>query len=246
MFHLTTILVGDDSSRLENLASMISLTFSDLVIAAKASTKEEARSLIELHQPHVVFISCSTGGPPAFNLQELFPDPSFCIVLVGDSGDCWPAGRGVIARIERPLSSGQLISAVDRVREYVTEKNLRMYMFPKKKEKIIVNTALGYHLLRIRDIVRLEASANYTKIILRNDSSILISKTLMEFEKVLTRYHFFRVHRSHLVNIHCMTEYNFTPNGRYVVMIDEARINIAKGKVKEITTYIEKLYRNKI
>ena len=49
-------------------------------------------------------------------------------------------------------------------------------------------------------IVRLEASSNYTYVHFTDQPPLLMAKVLGKYEKMLHPYGFIRIHRSHLVN----------------------------------------------
>lgn len=56
--------------------------------------------------------------------------------------------------------------------------------------------------MEIRDIVYCEAQSNYTNFYLTGTTKpITVAKTLKEFEETLLPKGFFRIHRSHLVNL---------------------------------------------
>ena len=63
-----------------------------------------------------------------------------------------------------------------------------------------VVTSEGRYFFQAEDIVRLEASSNYTHIYFTNNKKLLISKVLKKFVPVLEPLGFLRTHRTHLVN----------------------------------------------
>jgi len=69
-------------------------------------------------------------------------------------------------------------------------------------------TAEGRFFLSPDEIVRLEASSNYTKIFFANKKTLISAKVLKDFVTMLEPFGFLRIHRTHLVNrhhIHCVT-----------------------------------------
>ena len=68
-------------------------------------------------------------------------------------------------------------------------------------EKLTLSTTDGYHFVKLEDIVYCESQNNYTLFYLTCGKKILVSKTLKIFSTMLEDYHFFRVSRSHLVNL---------------------------------------------
>ena len=47
----------------------------------------------------------------------------------------------------------------------------------------------------------LQADVNYTKVLLKNDETHTFAKTLKQFEKLLLEQPFFRTHKSYIVNL---------------------------------------------
>ena len=74
---------------------------------------------------------------------------------------------------------------------------------------ITLATAQGRFFFNPEEIIRLEASSNYTRIFFTNKTKILSAKVLKEFALMLEPFGFLRIHRTHLVNrqhIYCVTK----------------------------------------
>ena len=76
-----------------------------------------------------------------------------------------------------------------------------------KNKKLAVSTIEGVLLLPIPDIIRLEALGSYCNIHLTNNKKIIASKNLAEFEPMLDKSDFLRIHKSHIVNINFVERY---------------------------------------
>jgi len=76
---------------------------------------------------------------------------------------------------------------------------------------ITINTSQGQYFFSPEEIVRLEASSNYTNIYFSNKKKMITAKVLKEFVQMLEPFGFVRTHRTHLVNrqhILCVTPDN--------------------------------------
>ena len=103
-----------------------------------------------------------------------------------------------------------------------------------------MSTSQGIHLYEIGDIIRCESQDNYTKFYIKNQKPILISKTLKEYDELLSEHGFERIHQSHLINIAYLKAYIKTDGG-YVLMQDESHLPISQRKrerLKEILNTI--------
>jgi two-component system LytT family response regulator len=78
-----------------------------------------------------------------------------------------------------------------------------------------------------KDIVRCEASDNYTLFFLQNGEKLLVCKTLKDFSEILTSYGFIRTHQSHLVNNHFVKSY-LNEDGGTLLMKDKTKIPISR------------------
>jgi two-component system, LytTR family, response regulator len=84
----------------------------------------------------------------------------------------------------------------------------------------------------VKDIVRLEGVRNYTLIHLIDGSTMLSSRTLKVYENVLSGLGFVRVHRAHLINLHCMNHYDEL-DLTFAVMQNKDQITISRRKRKD-------------
>ena len=66
---------------------------------------------------------------------------------------------------------------------------------------------------------------------IKNSKPILISKTLKEYEELLTEHGFERIHQSHLINLNYLKSY-IKKDGGYVVMADDSHLPISTEKRK--------------
>jgi two-component system, LytTR family, response regulator len=90
---------------------------------------------------------------------------------------------------------------------------------------ISLATAQGIYCFNTEEIVRLEASSNYTKIFFTNKTKIISAKVLKEFVEMLIPYGFVRTHRTHLVNRHHIL--CITPDGN-IIMKDASVAEISR------------------
>jgi len=103
--------------------------------------------------------------------------------------------------------------------------------------KLAVATSEGLYFFHAGEIVRLEASSNYTYIHFTNRKPMLIAKVLGEYEEQLSNAGFVRTHRSHLVNRQYIT---FIDGQGNIVMEDNSRIEISRRKRKEVMNELKK------
>ncbi len=100
-------------------------------------------------------------------------------------------------------------------------------------KKLAVATTEGVLLLPIADITRIEALGSYCNIYLTNHKKVMASKPLAEFEPMLDKAEFLRVHKSHLVNVNFVERY-IRGEGGAVVMPDGAEVSVSRLMKSEL------------
>ena len=113
----------------------------------------------------------------------------------------------------KPINFKELQQAVDRFEQVRGDNMLNEKVsilkgsLNKNYKKIILPSAEGLILKDLDDIIRCEADSNYTIFFFSNKEKLLISKSLNNFEKILTDIHFCRIHNKHLINLKYVERY---------------------------------------
>ncbi len=97
--------------------------------------------------------------------------------------------------------------------------------------RLAITTTEGMFFYYPSEIIRLEASSNYTYIYFTNRKPLLISKVLGTYEDLLKEAGFVRTHRSHMVNKQYIQRIDKTGN---IYMSDSSRAEISRRKKKEV------------
>ncbi len=90
-------------------------------------------------------------------------------------------------------------------------------------------TLNGFEFILISDIIRCQSDVNYTTIYTKDKKTLVVAKTLKEFESILSDYNFFRLHNSHLVNLACIKSYH-KGKGGYVQLTDNTELEVSSRR----------------
>jgi two-component system LytT family response regulator len=149
--------------------------------------------------------------------------------------------------ILKPIDMEELQIAVNKALDSIHQKTsesqfqaLQNNIQPSQKRKIVLKTLESIHILDIENIIRCEADKNYTSFYLMDGKRILVSKTLKDYDLLLTGHNFFRVQQSHLININFIERYD-KHDGGYVVMKDGASVPLSPAKKDQFFQLIENL-----
>ena len=96
------------------------------------------------------------------------------------------------------------------------------------------------HIVNISDIIRCESSVNYTEFYFADRKKMVVSKTLKEYEDLLTDLNFYRVHQSHLVNTKYIREFVKTEGG-HLIMTDGSMVPVSTRKRPDVVKMLDEL-----
>ncbi len=95
--------------------------------------------------------------------------------------------------------------------------------------KLALSTLEGLEFVKIDEIVRCESSSNYTFVHTSDGQKRLVSKTLGSIQESLEGNNFYRIHKSHLVNIAFIHKYIRGKTG-HVILDNGTHIPVSRSK----------------
>ncbi|MEO1517346.1 MAG: LytTR family DNA-binding domain-containing protein [Bacteroidota bacterium] len=240
---INAILVDDEFHALKTLKGLLSMYCPDIRVLGEASTIEKATKLLERLEVDVVFLDINIDGRSGFELLDQFPSPNFQILFVTAFNDfAVKAFRyNAIDYILKPIIPDHLQKAVGKLKNWsadfqsMNRKLSRLVEDIKhqKYEFLTLSTSEGIHVLSVDQIIRLESDRSYTTFFQIDGEKVVISKGIKEYEDLLPNPPFFRMHRSHIINI-LQIKKVMREEGGYVVMSDNAQLPIARRKKEEL------------
>ena len=108
---------------------------------------------------------------------------------------------------------------------------LKQQIQNNRKRRLTLHDLNGIKVVTLDNVIRLQADGNYTKIYMNDGQVFMNTKTLKEFDDILSGSDFLRVHKSHLINVDKITA--FLKN-EYLVLTDKSEIPVARRKRKEL------------
>jgi len=96
--------------------------------------------------------------------------------------------------------------------------------------------------VKLEEIIYCEAQRSYTIFRLVNNKSIIISKPLFDYDKLLADTIFLRVHKSFLINLMHIKEY-MRGEGGTVVMSDGMEVEISRRKKEQFLVKVKEFFK---
>ena len=149
----------------------------------------------------------------------------------------------------KPVDPDDLVKAVSKAKEAVSKANLhdRLAVLESNLgkitdgfQKIVLKDAESIHIIKIAEIVHCQAEGSYTRFFIEDGRSILVSRNLKEYEKMLKPHGFFRSHHSHLVNINHIVRFDRSEGGS-LIMVDKSSLPVSSRRRDQLMTILNRL-----
>jgi two-component system LytT family response regulator len=106
--------------------------------------------------------------------------------------------------------------------------------------KVAISHTKGIKLIDINDIMYLEASGNCTVLYFSDGSRYLDTRTLKIYEGILNPSIFYRIHKSHIVNMNYLKEY-LNEDGHFAVLKNGKLLSVARNRVSSFVKTLKSL-----
>jgi two-component system LytT family response regulator len=250
------IIVDDELKNQVMLEKMLEKCHYKIKLLGKAFSVAEARLLIEEHQPRLVFLDVEMPGGNGFTLLESLTNPSFDVVFTTahDSYALKAFKYAAADYLLKPINYKELLDSLKRlITKYENESEPKSEQEQQASFEVLKNSftddfsftkiALpssdGLDFVELDNIIRCEADRSYCNFYLTDNSKVLVSKSLKEFEDLLEEAGFFRVHKSNMINLKHIKKY-VRGTGGYVVMKDDTQVTVSARRKDLLLSLLSK------
>ena len=205
------ILVVDDEVQSRDLIKKLLLDFFAVGTVDEAQDVATAAGKINSKQFDLVFLDVQMRGETGFDLLDTVKPNFELIFTTAHSEFALRAFRySATDYLMKPIDTEEFKQAVEKAIQKIRSKKnsteqiefLKEIKAEKKlPDRLVIPTLSGYLFININDIIHCHAIGNYTEFHLINNEKIISSYTLGYYSDMLEPHHFFRVHRSYLINL---------------------------------------------
>jgi two-component system LytT family response regulator len=112
----------------------------------------------------------------------------------------------------------------------------------KKINKINLPNSNGFQILNVNQIVYVLADSNYSVFYLVNKESIMVSRHLKEYQELLEKSGFSRIHKSTIINLKHLSDYT-NKNGLIVKLSDNSEHVVSRRRSSEFLDTVRHYFR---
>lgn len=244
----TALLIDDDANLRAGMRQLLLRYAPNIKVIGEADSVQTGVDTINQLNPDVLFLDIQLTDGTGFDLLEQLASKngkitSQVVFITAHEQYAIKAFRfSALDFLLKPVDPEELQKVIGKINDVLSKSDnyahidLLLENIRKKVDnfkRIALSTSEGIHLFEISDIIRCESEDNYTKFYIKNNKPILISKTLKEYEELLSEHGFERIHQSHLINLAYLKSY-IKKDGGYVVMADNSNLPISQRKKERL------------
>ncbi|TDQ06426.1 LytR/AlgR family response regulator transcription factor [Pedobacter metabolipauper] len=251
---LNAIIVDDEEFARSSLYFLLQENCDNIHISGIAKSVAEARTLLLQNAVDLIFLDIAMPGENGFELigQAQQSEAHVIFTTAYDQYALKAIKANALDYLLKPIDIDELKEAVEKASKYISLsknksgraeslQNLVQNLSEKNEiRKISLHNGQGYSLISIDDIIHIEADSNYSIFYLANGEKITVSKVLKEYEEILPENQFIRIHKSSIVNLDYLKEYN-SKNGLEVILKNGSKIAVSRRRASDFVEKV-KLY----
>ena len=238
MQQIRAIIIDDEPNARIALKGVLEENFPQVEILAECKDVPDAVKTIHKLKPDLVFLDIEMPGYNGFELLDFFDDHNlqFKIIFVTAYSDYSLRAFEISAvdYILKPVRAEHIERALKKINlEYITSqkeqiKVLKDNFTNQLDKKIVLQTAETIYVVKMDDIIYLQADGSYTRFYTTSHGVLTITKKLIDFEYLENCGPFFRTHRSYIVNLNFIKKVD--KKEFVLIMHNDAEVYLAQDK----------------
>lgn len=243
---IKAVIIDDEQHSIDTLKWKLENYCPDVAVQASFDSPAEGITYLKQNPPDLLFLDIEMPMLNGFDvLEELGRELPFDIIFITayDNFGIQAVKFSALDYLLKPVQNRELKEAIDKhlkkAMHKVPQEQIEVLLSNIQAEKkgkvgkIALASKESIEFVDPQQIVCCEANSNYTNVYLEQGRKRVISKTLKEFEDMLSLYQFFRPHNSFLINLRRVNEF-IRGDGGYIVMENKMKIPVSKNKREEL------------
>ena len=234
---IKTLLLDDDLSILLLLENLLKKQFPNIQVIGKAKTVKDGIELIDTLKPDLIFLDIEFPDGDGFKILDSVSYTEFETIFISshDQFAMKAFEYSALHYLKKPIVPSEVEEALCRLETESDTSSVNTQIAKikdgliHKEPKLIIPTTEGLDLIKIKEIKRCEASDVYTIFYMVDGKKYMASKSLNNYERLLSDINFFRIHSKHLINMQYIKQY-IKGKGGYVILEqgDEVEVSVRK------------------
>ncbi|MCX6208807.1 MAG: LytTR family DNA-binding domain-containing protein [Bacteroidetes bacterium] len=243
---MTCIIIDDEPNARMSIKGILEENYPNVLVLAEAGNVPEAVKAINKYKPNFIFLDIEMPNQNGFALLDYFDEDEidFKIVFVTAYSEysLQAFEMSAVDYILKPARVESIGKAIKKVESLVnlkeSYKTLKENIAEHSDKKLVLQTAETIYVVKLDDIIFIQAEGNYTKFHTTSHNVLTITKKIAEFEYLEKTDSFFRSHRSFIINVSKIKKVD--KKEFVIIMNNDEQAYLAQDKKQALIEKIEK------
>ncbi|MFK5856291.1 MAG: LytTR family DNA-binding domain-containing protein [Bacteroidota bacterium] len=235
---MKVFIVEDEEHSKKTLINFLSKYVDNIQIVGSSALVSEAIELINQNKPDLIFLDIDLPDGNGFEVLDSLTAPLPKVIFVTAYNQYAVKAFQVSAidyllkPIDPLLLKKAVEKAIDTPQSDDSKNKIETFAINNSTagiKKLALPTQNGIQLIKVEDIIRVQADGNYSNIFIKNQKPVLVSKSLKVIGDWLDGLRFFRIHHSHIVNLDYIVQY-IKGEGGSVILEDGTELEVSRRK----------------
>jgi two-component system LytT family response regulator len=216
---IKTLIIDDERLAIEGIKILLD-GYANIEILGCADGLDEAVKIIDNEMPDLIFLDIQLQGETGFDLfLRTQIDSKVVFVTAFDNYAVRAFEVNALDYLLKPVSQKRFDSTMRRV--FKESKGTRDDSQCYEYNDVVFLSTSTMRLTKIQNIKLITAEGDYTRIWIHSEKDEMVLRSLKAWEAVLPDKHFYRVHRSTIVNIEYIKKIEKTTSNRFLVHLSQ-------------------------
>ncbi len=251
---IKAIIVDDEKMSRLTLRKLLEMYCPSVEIIAEAQNAAEAAVLARELKPDLIFLDVAMPGKNGIDFLKEQDEINFEVIFVTahDKYVLQAIRFAAIDYLQKPVEEKLLVTAVSnaakRIQQKSNSQHIETFLHNMKQQtsqqamQLCIPSIKGFQVVELNDIVYCEAENTYTTIHFKDGKKTLASRPLMDYELMLQDNQFFRIHKSSLVNMKHIKEYQ-KGEGGFVTLSNGKQLEVSRRKKETFLAKMKEVFK---
>lgn len=198
------IIVDDERLSREELKRALN-DYEDFILLGEAENADDAKDLIEVNMPDLIFLDIQMPEKSGFDLLESLNNVPLVLFTTAYNQFAVQAFEvNALDYLMKPIREERFLQAIEKIRNAIRLKSSSSDSLTNDR-KIFIKDGEKRFFIQLHEIYLIESLENYTRLYFQ-DKKALQRRSLRQWEEMLDENIFFRINRTEIVNINYIQE----------------------------------------